>query len=295
MIPWQIAITLAVVAIVVFNLLQRHYSQHSQLPQTFPPAMLFLLGVWPLGIVVGLSTPHEVNWSPWLIFLLIGGSLMVNISSILGYMAVKHLPLAQFGTINQLGGVFVVILGGLLLSEHLTPAQLVGGVLLIAGAVLAIQAPRAAHKRVHETQYSKAITLTVVGSVFIAIGLVAEKAALNHMDFGAYLIFGYGAQALGLVAIASREASRENLQKISRTDIKPTLIMGLALGITGTSYVASLAGSDNIALVTVIMSCSLPLTVFASYLVLHERDNPKLLYLSLALSFCGLLIVGLSK
>src|SRR6187402_1931086 len=117
---WQVALALFYLTVIAQALLQRSYSQRSKLPESFPPAISYLIGVTPLGIIVGLFLSHHVIWSWWLILLLAIEGIFIGLYNWLSFRAVKRLPLARFQTIYQSYEIVVILLGWMLLNERLS-------------------------------------------------------------------------------------------------------------------------------------------------------------------------------
>ncbi|HUS26193.1 MAG TPA: EamA family transporter [Nevskiaceae bacterium] len=289
--PWQIAIGLAIVANVATSLVQRRYAQKSVLPASWPAFMSYFFGVMPLGIIVGLVLPHHVHWSWWLGLLLFIEGTAMCLYNWIAFKAVKQLPVASYQTIYQTYAIVVIALGWTLLGEVLTGNQLFGAALLLIAALLAIYAPAKKISSAGLMTRKRAVLLTFLAAVFLGIGLVTEKAALGHMTVGAYLIFGYGVQTLALLLLAAVHA-KSALHKLTGSEFKWSAIMGLANGITGVFYVIAIFNSDNISLMTAIGALTLPLLAIAAHFVLHERENPKLLWSGVFLAFAGLLVLA---
>lgn len=287
---WQLALCLFFMTSVGLSLLQRAYSQTSRLPESFPPAISYLIGVTPLGIAVGLFMHHHVQWSWWLGFLLLLEGVFIGLYNWLSFMAIKRLPLARYQTIYQVYELVVIGLGWSLLKEGLGVFQVLGGLLILVAAFLAIRAPVKAQRQLHKHVAAPAVILTLLAALTMGIGLVAEKAALRHMDMGAYFIFGYGVQTLCVVLLAAKDVSRSALRAFKAYDFKRSLGMGVLSATTGFFYIAAIVNSDNISLITALGAFTLPLTVLAAYLFLRERDEMKLLIGGVAVGFLGLLV-----
>jgi drug/metabolite transporter (DMT)-like permease len=290
--PWQLAIGLSITANIITSLIQRRYSLKSTAPASFPPAVSYLLGVAPLGIIVGLLLPHHVHWTWWIVCLLVLNSSVMAFSNWISFAAVKRLPVVQFQTINQFYGVVVIVLGWVFLKEGLNTFQILGAALLFAAALLAIRAPSAS-ARARRVVHVESVLLTVAGAATLGTALVIEKAALAHMDIGAYLIFGYLAQTLAMTLLAFKDLSKETLHNFGKNEIKWSAGMGWANAVTGVFYVIAIVNSNNISLVTAIAAITLPLLAFAAYMVLKERENQKLLWIGLGIGFVGLLASAL--
>ena len=287
--PWQLAILLSIAASIVTSLVQRRYSLHSSAPASFPPAVSYLLGVAPLGIIVGLMLPHQIHWSWWIICLLALNSSIMALSNWINFAAVKRLSVVQFQTVSQFYAVVVIVLGWLILHEGLSRFQLLGAGLLFSAALLAIRAPEKSSK-IHMVVHAKSILLTVAAAATLGIALVIEKAALGHMDIGAYLIYGYSAQTLAMLLLALKDVSRHSLRRFGRSEVTWSAGMGWANAVTGVFYVIAIVNSNNISLVTAIAAITLPLLALAAYTILKERENRKLLWLGLGIGFLGLIV-----
>lgn len=290
---WQTGLVLFYVAFVAQSLLQRSYSQKSRLPESFPPAFSYLLGVTPLGIIVGLVLKHHVHWSGWLILLLAIEGTFIGLYNLLSFQAIRRLPVARFQTLYQSYEIVVILLGWALLSEKLNSHQMAGGILLIIAAVLAIRSPQKNRQELSRSIDGYAVILTVAAAIVMGIGLVAEKAALKYMDLGAYFIFGYFTQTLSLLLLASKDVSKKTLHSIKTYDLKRQLAMGCLSACIGFFYIVAIVKSDNISLITALSAFSLPLVVLAANVFLGERDDLRTLWSAAALGCIGLLVSAL--
>ena len=196
-------------------------------------------------------------------------------------------------TIGCLGIVTAIILGWTILGESLTPTQIVGAILLLAAALLAIWAPTrhmgADAKRVH----LGSVLIAVVAAVTFGIGLVTEKAIAGHMEIGGVFLVGWTTQTLAMVLLAAKDMSSQAIRNFRSYDFKWSTIMGLLSGFTGVFYVYAIVESDNISLVTAITAISFPLTILGAYVLLHERENRLFMWLSIIFGFVGIIITSL--
>jgi len=290
---WQVALVLWYLACVGQALWQRTYAQKSELPETSPPALSYVLAVAPLGIVVGLSSSHHVDWSGWLLFLLVVEGIFIGAFNWLMFVAIRRLPVATFQLVFQTYAVVTIALGWILLRETLTTPQLAGGVLLLIAAAVATQAPVAAVNGAPKNHHTRAIILTLLAAVTLGIGLVTEKAALQYMDIGAYFIFGFATQTLALIALAGKDMRRKALGRIRQHDLKRSFIMGAFSALVGFFYIYAIQHSNNISLITVLGAFSLPLIVLASYIFLRERENTRRMTIAATLGCLGIIVTAL--
>ena len=291
--PWTLAAVLSIIATVCALLVQRLYSQRTRLPSSFPPALAFILGVAPLSIIVGLSIPHEVHWTWEVIGLLAINATLIAVANWLNFMAIKRLPIAQFQMISQVYIIATVALSWTFLREGLTSIQIVGALLLLSATILAVKAPIKNRTKEHKKIHFGAILLVLGGAIALGTALFVEKKTLGYMDTGAYLIFGYTAQVIGMVILAAKDAKRSNLKKINFREIKWAAGMGLIAGTAGILYVISIVGSNNVSFITAISAITLPLLAFAGYIFLKEKENVKILAIGLGLGFVGVLLMAL--
>lgn len=290
---WLLSTFLFIFFTVTQSLWQRVYSQKSKLPETFPPAISYVLALVPLGIMVGLLMPHHVTWTSWLVLLLVVEGVFIGIFNWLMFVALRRMPVAKFEMIFQLYAVVVITLSWILLGEKLTPLQIFGGILLFTAAYIAISAPKESISQLHARVGKQAIIVTVCAAVALGIGLTTEKAALQHMDTGTYFIFGFMTQGIALILLAAKDVSKKTLKSIRRTDIQRSLVMGVLSALVGFAYIAAIQLSNNISLVTTLAAFALPLTVLAGYLFLHERENMFRMWVATIIGCIGLIIVAL--
>ena len=286
---WHVSLLFFYVFSVLKSLGQRRYLRKTGLPSSIVASMNYLLGIWPLALVVGLLLPHHVNWSWTTVGLLLFEGLAIGLFNKLAFRAIKRLPISHFQTLNQTSTIFIIFGGWLVLGETLSIMQIIGAAFIIGAAVLSAFAARA---RKHTVQPGTT-KLVLIASLIMGAGLLAEKAALGHMDLGAYYIFGIGSQALFVTLIASRDLNKKVWRAITRSDIRNNIVVGMLGIMGGFSYLYTVNTVNNIPLIVSLNSFVLPLTALASYWVLHEREDQRKLWTSIALGVVGVCITAL--
>lgn len=291
---WQIAFIISVVLAVGRLLYTRRYAQRSTVPGTIPPAAGYLFGVLPVGLIAGLLLfPHEIRWSSTMIIVMIVLSASMALANWWGFLVAGRLAIAPQQTIGTLTNISVVIMGWTLLGETLTKAQFVGGGILLVAALLAIWSPiktgRASFKRME----GKIVALAVGAAIMLAIGLVSEKALLEHMDIGGIFLVSWPIQLIGMLLLASKDVSRKVLHIFKATELRDAVIIGVANGLNGLFYIYAIFYSDNISLISVLGTVIFPLTVLGAYIFLREREHHVFMWLSVAISTVGLLVLAL--
>lgn len=288
---WQIYIVLFYIANVGRSLIQRRFLRRSQLPGPVSAALTNLLGVVPISLVIGLILPHAINWSWTTVGLLLAQGFFIGIFVTISFRAIKMLPIAQFQTINHSQTLFVILLGSLVLGERLTLMQGFGCVFILSAAFLIAHTVHQHKKRNGHT--TAGVWLALSGAVAMAIGLVFEKAALGHMDNGAYYIFGFSTQALVICLLAAPYFSRKIINSLTVSDIRNFVALGVMSSLNGIFYLTALDKADNISRIGTLTAFSLPLIALMSYWLLKERDHAKQIFVAVGLGLIGVIITAL--
>ncbi len=288
---WHISLLFFYVFTVLKSLGQRRYLRKTGLPSSVVAAMNYILGVFPLAIVVGLLLPHQVTWSWWLVFLLVVEGLAIGIFSKLSFRAIKRLPISHWQTLNQSSTIFIILGGWFLLGETLSATQLIGVIFILGAAVLSAFAAKAKVRA--RTIEPGLVRIVIIAAVILSIGLLAEKSALAHMDIGGYFVFGIGSQVLFVILIALKDMNKKIWKAVSRSDIRNNVVVGMLSALGGFSYLYTVNAADNIPLIVSLNSFVLPLTALGSYWLLHEREDQRKLWGSIALGMIGVCITAL--
>jgi drug/metabolite transporter (DMT)-like permease len=285
---WQLSLALFFIVTVSHTLWARVYSQKSSLHPKLAPALSYIIGVMPLGIIVslGISDIH-INWDRTTVLLLIAEGAFIGLFNWLSFIAWKKVTVAQFQTVFQLYAITTTSVGWIVLGEKLNNAQMIGSVFLIVGALIAANS---GVSKDHKYNISTGVALTALSAILLGLGLVAEKAAIDRMSLSAYFIFGYGAQTIALAVIAIKQLASFKISKISKYDLKGAFILGSLSALGGFFYLYALNKADNIGQVISASTFQLPLSVIAGYIILKEKDNIKRLSIASIIAFIGLVI-----
>jgi len=289
---WHVSLLFFYAFAVLKSLSQRRYLRKTGLPSSVVSSMNYVLGIWPLALVFGLLLPHNVNWTWWVVALLVAEGLAIGLCNKLFVRAIKRLPISLFQTLNQSGTIFIILGGWILLGETLSMVQIVGVILILGAAVLSAFAAKS--KTRAQPIQPGTIKLVIIAAIIMSFGLIAEKAALGHMDIGAYFIFGIGSQMVFSTLFALRDMNKKVWKAVTRSDIRNNVVVGVLGGLAGFSYLYTVNTANNIPLVASLNSFVLPLTALGSYWLLHEREDQRKLWGSIALGMLGVCITALS-
>jgi drug/metabolite transporter (DMT)-like permease len=289
---WHVSLLFVYVFAVLKSLGQRRYLRKTNMPSSVVASMNYVLGIFPLALFVGLILPHHVNWSGWVVFLLVLEGLAIGLFNKFAFRAIKRLPISLFQTLNQSSTIFVILGGSVILGETLSVTQFIGVSLIISAAVLSAFAAKS-KSRAHTIEPGT-IKLVIIAAAILSIGMIAEKASLAYMDIGAYFIFGIGSQMLFVTLIALKDTNKKVRKAISRSDLRNNVVIGMLSVLGGISYLYTVNAANNISLIVALNSFVLPLTALGSYWLLHEREDQRKLWGSIALGMIGVCITALN-
>ncbi len=120
-----------------------------------PTAVTFLGLLMALPFLLALSVPYvgDVEWervTGWIwVAIVFSGGLSIGLAVVIWNAAVKHVGPSQTAVYGNLVPVVALISGALFLNEHIGPAQIGGGALILGGLLLirrfrSIEPPRTA-------------------------------------------------------------------------------------------------------------------------------------------------------
>lgn len=265
--------------------LAQSLSEHNRLVNAF----FFLAVLYPTGLVFALFSQHNlsIGWTNFL-FILFGSSLF-PIINILAYKASKHVDAGLYTILNNLTPIVTIIAASLLLNETLNTQQLAGAIIIILSAFLATL-PRILHRHITKTE---GIYIAVLSVSLLGLAIVFERWMLTRMDFGAYLVYGWGAQTFWSVAFALADRQRLNIL-FTKRNFKPVLWYGLANTFKGICFVGALKLSDNASLVSAAVSFMAVTVVLAAYVFLKEREYLVFKIIAAIVGTIGLIILNIS-
>lgn len=281
--PWQLLLIGYLILGTASYLWRRQLARAFARANRLVNAFFFVAVLYPIGLVVAsLTTPDlSIGWASF--FLLLIGGAIFPFSNLLTYRANRDIDAGLFTIISDIIPVVSITVGWLLLNEHLVGWQWAGaGIILLSTLLVTI--PQLKHHMRHNT---RALMFAAVGFTMIGLGFVFERYMLTRMDFGAYLVFGWGFQMLWGVLFALPE--RKSIGMLRDPKIRvPLLGYSLSCTFRGLCFVGALYLSGNISVVMASASFLTVMVVVAAYFILKERE-----WLWLKLGSAGLGVIGL--
>ncbi len=270
------------------------YLWRRQLAKTFAQAnrlvnaFFFVAVLYPIGLIVAaLTTPDlSIGWASFWLLVIIGA--IFPFANLLIYRANKDLDAGLFTIISDLIPVTAIVFGWLLLDEGLTGQQLLGtGIILLA--TLLVTLPQL---KQHMRHNRIALICAFAAVVMVGVGFVFERYMLTRMDFGAYIVFGWGLQMVWSVLFAWPE--RKKCKVLLDPKIRGKLL-GFSLSSTfrGLCIVGALYLSGNVSVVMASASFLTVLVVVAAYCILKEKEQLWLKLGAASLGVIGLILINL--
>lgn len=270
------------------------YLWRRQLAKTFARAnrlvnaFFFVAVLYPVGLfIASLTTPDlSIGWTSFF-FLLLGGAIF-PFANLLTYRANRDLDAGLFTIISDLIPVVSITGGWLLLNERLVGWEFVGAAIILLSTML-VTIPQLKHHMRHNT---RALFCAVAGVTILGLGFVFERYMLTRMDFGAYLVFGWGFQMLWGVLFAWPERKSINLLRDKKIR-RPLWGYSISSTFRGLCLVGALYLSGNVSVVMASASFLTVLVVVAAYFILKERDALWIKLAAATFGFAGLLLINL--
>lgn len=238
-------------------------TRHNRLINGF----FFIAILYPLGLLVAAFSAPDLSIG-WLNFaFLLAGSAIFPLINLLAFKASKDVDAGLYTILNNLTPIVTIIAASLLLHESLNGQQLLGAAIIITSAFLAT-IPRL---RRRTTSSSTGMILALISVFLLGLAIVYERWMLTRIDFGAYLVFGWGAQTMWMAIVAWPERKYLHILKV-RKNFVPILSYGVTNAFKGLCFVSALKLSGNASIIGAFASFMAVLVVLSAYFILKEKE-----------------------
>ncbi len=220
-------------------------------------------------------------------------SVIVLSSWILGYFAIKHLPLTIQGPINASRPVMVLVGALLIFGERLNLLQWAGILLGFASLFLI---SRVGSKEGFSLKHSKWLWMSIGATFLGAVSALYDKYLLNNVGFSPLMVQSWYS-LYQLLMMSVTVLILRQLHKQSNTPFHwRWAIIGISVFLTGAdlAYFYCLSDPDAmISIVSMIRRGSVLISFFYGVLILHEKHiKTKLIDLGILLLSLLLLVLG---
>lgn len=267
---WLILVGAYLVFSTAFSLTSRHFSQKTNLEHSdIIITLSYVFAVWPIGLIYALIAGN-IDFSPvntyW--WLLVFSGFLYAVAFFTLFRANRHVSAGQTSILSNLRNVVTIVLLTVLLHESLKTSHMLGAVILLVAVVLSIILTT--KKKSQIFKLSEGTLLTIIGFTILGGAVFCERYLLKHFTISTYMIVGWGGQTLAMVAMASKSLFK--FKKQLRKFVRPVTWLGLARGLTGITFVVTVAYATNVSTLTAIQAYVTPMIVVASYFLLKERE-----------------------
>lgn len=286
---WQLFIILFFVSGAAAYILRRSLAVSLSKYNLLVNAFAIVVVLYPLGLIVALFTNANLSIG-WLNFaILIIAGCVFPLINLLTFRASKDIDAGLLTILSNIAPVITIITATILLNEGLSGMQLVGVGVILASAFLAT----AVGLRRHPKATSSGLVFAVVGVCLLGLAIVFERWMLTRIDFGAYLVFGWGAQALWSIGFAW--SRRRDLKVLITTKHLVSIIsFSTASALKGLFFVAALSFSGNASVVSAYSSFMPVLVVVTAYFVLREKESVGVKFAAAAIGAVGLIVLNVT-
>lgn len=249
-------------------------------------AVFFVAFLLPLGLILSLFFPHNLGIGWTNIALLLGGSLIWPLFNISAFKANKHVDVGIYTIINNLSPLMTLFVALTFLNERLHVIQFIGIALLIFSGLIVV-IPKLGRRSKADLQ---GILFCLFATILLGLAVAYERFMLNRVDFGAYLIYGWGAQIMWAVILAIKEL--KFLPKLFEDKTSKQIIFwyGLTNALKSAAFITALKLSNSASIISAATDFMAVVVVLSAYFALKEQEH-LLLKLSAALLGAGGLIL----
>lgn len=263
---WQLLIAIYLVLSTATYILQKKLGTSLPNHKRLVSGFFFLAIHYPMGLLVAaFSSPHlAIGWLN--MFFLLVGSWVFPIINIVTLRANKDIDAGLFAVLSNLTPIVTIVAASILLKEDLNHTQLVGAVIILSSAFL-VTLPGL---RFRGRSIASGLMFAVMAISLSGLATVYERWMLTRIDFGAYLILGWGAQTLWMTVVSWPQ--RKQLKALRNKKNFPALLSyALAASIKGIVFIGALRLTTNVSLLSAITSFLAVMVVIAAYFALKER------------------------
>jgi len=135
--------------------------------------------------------------------------------------------------------------------------------------------------------------MCVLYALIIGVAIAYERFMLSRVDFGAYLVYGWGAQIAWGVFLARKEIrSIPALFKKDSQTTRAILGMGLSGALRSVCFIGALAISHSASIISSASNFLSVAVILTAYIFLHERKHMLQKTVAVIIGIAGLLLIA---
>ena len=277
---WQVAVFLQTFFAAFHLLLSRkvatmpRVAKHLNIVNAGDNTVMFLCGLLIAPFFGGVSTQDFTRN----IALFVGVAGAFTVGSAFLYKSMTYLESGTSALLQTLSTIFTIVFAVLLLGENLSPVQLVGFCLILPSVTYVLllakdESSSTKSLKTRNTGFTKGVTYSLIGSLCIGIGAVAQKYLLDRVSIGSFITFAWLLQSL--IAIAIILPAHKNIRPfLARKSIKSSV---LSLGLLRASgillFLVAQRLSDSVSIIAVLSNFRIIIIAVLAAWLLKERRH----------------------
>ena len=286
---WQLLIVFYFIFGTISYLLRRVLAQKIGEHNRLINAVFYIFFLLPATIILFSFFPHNLNIGIFNLILLLGGSLIWPVSNIIAFWANKEVDVSIFTIINNLSPIFTLAIALPFLHENLNFIQIIGIILLVFSGIIAAYS----HWNKNGKASTKGIFVCILAAAILGIAVVYERFMLSRVDFGAYLVYGWGAQ-IAWAGILAAKVLKQLPQILKKGAESRNILLswgGLSV-LKSISFILALKISASASLISGASDFMSVAVVIAAFFYLKERQNLLPKSIAVAIGVIGLLLIA---
>lgn len=263
------------------RVLAQKFSEHNRLIN----AVFFCFFLLPAGLILSLFFPRNLNIGLLNYVLLLGGSVIWPLFNLTAFKANQTVDVGIYTVINNLSPIFTLMVALPFLGERLSGQQFVGVFMLILSGIIV------AYPNIRKNSKAdfQGLMFCVLSAALLGIAVAYERFMLNRVDFGTYLIFGWGAQ-VAWSAFYARKEWKLLPSLVKKAGYKTLLAYGTSSTLKSACFILALLISGSAAIIGAASDFMSVTVVIAAYIFLKERDHLGYKLSAAAIGIAGLLL-----
>lgn len=250
--------------------------------------LFYLIFLFPVGIILSFFFPCNLNVGWVNLLFLFGGGLIWPIMGVIALQASKYVEAGIYVVVSNLSPIFTLLVALPFLGECLNGWQYLGvGLLVFSGVFIA-----SLQVRKGSQISTKGLVLSFIAAGILGVATAYERFMLLRVDFGTYLILGWGSQVLWSAILAGKQLKKLPLLFTKVCKVRKILFSwGMVKVCTSVAFISALklgsatmlgASSDFVSV----------LVVIGAYFFLKEKNDLVYKLLAAIVGVVGLILIA---
>lgn len=253
--------------------------------------LYFLIALYPLGLIIAIILRAPLDITVQNLGFIVAGSLSFPLVMVLAFKASQNLDAGNYAVLHNLVPVVTIASATVFLGERLANTELFAVFLLLLAAYI-VTIPNINRTNLGSTQ---GLIIGLGAVTVLGLGVTFERFMLNRIEFGTYLVYGWGAQTFWMVIIARKHLIKAFKLFANAGKKKHILAYMYSNALKGICFVSALKLSGSASIVSAIASFLTVLVVISAYLFLNEKTHLWRKVSASLIGLAGLLILNLTR